>query len=56
VIDPEHEDARVQGVRTFLGMLGDAPGMPSTAIQTVGDKGWDGFSLSIVTELESADG
>jgi predicted O-methyltransferase YrrM len=48
VIDPQSPDARVQGVRRFLEMMGKDPRLSATALQTVGAKGYDGFSLAIV--------
>ncbi|GAB7127854.1 O-methyltransferase [Silvimonas sp. JCM 19000] len=47
VLDASNADPGVAGMRTFLQQLA-APGLTSTAIQTVGSKGWDGFSISIV--------
>ena len=43
-------DARVQGVRDFIRMIGDDPRLEATAIQTVGTKGWDGFTIAILTK------
>ena len=40
--------ARVQGVRRFIEMIGDNPRLTATALQTVGIKGWDGFTLALV--------
>lgn len=42
------EDDRVTGVRRFLELLRDDPRIDATALQTVGMKGWDGFSLGVV--------
>jgi predicted O-methyltransferase YrrM len=39
----------VIGLRAYFDMLATDPRLSSTAVQTVGSKGWDGFSLSIVT-------
>ncbi len=41
-------DEAIVGIRDFLVKLGQQDNVVSTAIQTVGSKGWDGFSLSIV--------
>ena len=49
VIDPAHEDPRVQGVRRFNERLAAEPGVTATTIQTVGSKGYDGFTIAIVT-------
>ncbi len=48
VVDPAAADPRVQGVRTFLHDIATSPRLDGTAIQTVGAKGWDGFSIAIV--------
>ena len=48
VSDPTSEDANVKGVREFLEIIASEPRLDATAIQTVGEKGWDGFSLAIV--------
>ena len=48
VINGESDDARVLGVRRFIEMMGDNPRLTATALQTVGVKGWDGFTLAIV--------
>jgi predicted O-methyltransferase YrrM len=49
VIDPAHEDPRVQGVRRFNELLAAEPRVSATTVQTVGSKGYDGFTLAIVT-------
>ncbi len=46
--DPEGGDPHIRGVRRFYEMLGAEPRLSATAIQTVGDKGYDGFVLAIV--------
>ena len=48
VIDPESEDASVQGARRFNERLGSEPRVVATALQTVGSKGHDGFALGVV--------
>lgn len=48
VADAASADANVQGVRRFMDRLSSNPRLDSTAMQTVGEKGWDGFSMSIV--------
>ncbi|HEY4437630.1 MAG TPA: O-methyltransferase [Lelliottia sp.] len=48
VINGHSDDDRVQGVRRFIEMIGDNPRLTATALQTVGIKGWDGFTLAIV--------
>jgi len=48
VINGQSDDDRVQGVRRFIEMIGENPRLTATALQTVGTKGWDGFTLAIV--------
>ena len=48
VTNPASTDDRVQGVRKFIEMIGDNPHLTATAMQTVGTKGWDGFTLAWV--------
>ncbi|MFT4267553.1 MAG: O-methyltransferase [Xenophilus sp.] len=48
VVEARSTDASVQGVRRFLSMLAADDRLESTAVQTVGEKGWDGFSISVV--------
>ncbi|QGN37931.1 O-methyltransferase [Klebsiella oxytoca] len=48
VANPESTDERVQGVREFIRMMGSDPRLTVTALQTVGNKGWDGFTLAWV--------
>lgn len=48
VTDPESQDKSVQGVRRFIEMMGNDPRLTCTALQTVGLKGWDGFTLAWV--------
>lgn len=49
VIEPNHQDPRVQGVRRFLDLVAAEPRVSATAIQTVGTKGYDGFTFALVT-------
>jgi predicted O-methyltransferase YrrM len=48
--NPWGEDGGMQGVRRFYDLLGAEPRLSSTAIQTVGEKGHDGFALALVTD------
>jgi predicted O-methyltransferase YrrM len=50
VVDAKSDDASVVGVRRFLTMMASEPRLDSTALQTVGEKGWDGFSISVVRD------
>jgi predicted O-methyltransferase YrrM len=49
VVDSASPDPVVQGVRRFHEMLAAEPRATATAIQTVGSKGYDGFTLIRVT-------
>lgn len=48
VADPHSTDPNVLGVRRFIDLIADDPRLSATAIQTVGEKGWDGFALARV--------
>ncbi len=48
VIDAESDSPTVQGVRRFLERLAAEPRVTATAIQTVGNKGYDGFAIALV--------
>lgn len=45
VADPESADPNVIGTRRLFELAGDTPHLVSTAVQTVGAKGYDGFAL-----------
>jgi predicted O-methyltransferase YrrM len=49
VTDPGSDDPRVHGVREFTTAIGGNKALEATALQTVGLKGWDGFSIAVVT-------
>ena len=48
IADPSSKDPDVTGTRRMFEMMSQEPRLEATAIQTVGDKGWDGFALAIV--------
>jgi predicted O-methyltransferase YrrM len=55
IVDPDGFDPRlgeggVQQVRRFYEMLAAEPSLRATVIQTVGEKGHDGFALALVGE------
>jgi predicted O-methyltransferase YrrM len=50
VLDPDDPDPRVRGARQFAELASDQRRVSATTIQTVGVKGWDGFTLAVVTE------
>lgn len=49
VMDAGSNDADVRGTRRLFELLATEPRLTSTAIQTVGIKGWDGLSISVFT-------
>ena len=49
VVDPTHANPDVRGIRRFNKALAIEPRVTATAIQTVGSKGYDGFSIALVT-------
>ena len=51
VIDSASEDPNVLGLRKFVGMISEDERLEATAVQTVGEKGWDGFVIAIVKTL-----
>jgi predicted O-methyltransferase YrrM len=48
VIDAKSRDASVQGVRRLHAMIAEEKRVSATALQTVGVKGYDGFTLALV--------
>ena len=48
VADPQTEDAGALGMRRFHELAGAEPRVEATTIQTVGAKGWDGFTLALI--------
>jgi len=50
VADPNNHDPDVEGVRSLFAMASANPRLSSTAVQTVGVKGWDGFAISVVSD------
>ena len=48
VIDADSNDPSVQGVRRLNQMLAAEPRVSATTVQTVGGKGYDGFTLAVV--------
>lgn len=54
VIEPTSDDPRVISTRAALELFGNDPRLVSTAVQTVGAKGWDGFAIAWVGPAQSA--
>jgi predicted O-methyltransferase YrrM len=50
IADAASADPDVIGIRAFFDLLEANTRLESTAVQTVGSKGWDGFLMSIVGE------
>jgi predicted O-methyltransferase YrrM len=48
VIDAASADPSVRGIRRFHDLVAADPRLTATAIQTVGEKGWDGLTIAIV--------
>jgi predicted O-methyltransferase YrrM len=48
IIDADHADSRVQGIRQFNEMLARDPRVDATIMQTVGAKGYDGIAMALV--------
>lgn len=49
VIDAASDDVNVQGIRGLNDLLAAEQRVTATAIQTVGNKGYDGFAIALVT-------
>jgi len=48
VADPTSTNRDIIGIRRFFDLMSENPRLSATAVQTVGSKGYDGFSLAIV--------
>ncbi|WP_028227396.1 O-methyltransferase [Paraburkholderia ferrariae] len=48
VADPASQEDDVVGVRRYIDRLAQDARLESTAVQTVGSKGWDGFAITVV--------
>lgn len=49
VADPGNRDTDVAGVRQYFETTSADPRLDTTAVQTVGVKGWDGFAITVVS-------
>jgi len=47
VIDSDSDDPDVKGLRDFIQIISADERLEATAIQTVGEKGWDGFVRAV---------
>ena len=50
VLQSDSDDPNLAGTRAVLEALGSDPRLQATALQTVGEKGWDGFALALVVD------
>ena len=50
VLETETDDLDIQGIRRVAEMIATEPRVSATTIQTVGSKGYDGFTLVLVAE------
>lgn len=50
VLERESADPRVQGIRRLVAEIGADPRVEATIIQTVGEKGYDGYLLAVVRQ------
>ncbi|NJR77454.1 O-methyltransferase [Sphingomonas corticis] len=50
VLDPQSDDPRIVGTRALYEAVAAEPRLSATVVQTVGEKGWDGFLLAVVEE------
>jgi predicted O-methyltransferase YrrM len=50
VIDAKSRDPAVKGVRRLFDLIAAEPRVVATAVQTVGEKGYDGFALAVVID------
>jgi predicted O-methyltransferase YrrM len=48
VLDAESDDPNVRGIRRFNELLAAEPRVSATTIQTVSEKGYDGFAVALV--------
>jgi predicted O-methyltransferase YrrM len=48
VLDPSNDDPNLVGIRRLFDALAQERRVTATAIQTVGDKGYDGFLIAVV--------
>jgi predicted O-methyltransferase YrrM len=48
IVNTDSEDPAIVGMRRFFDLAATEKGVSATALQTVGSKGYDGFSLALV--------
>jgi predicted O-methyltransferase YrrM len=52
VVDADSADPDIQGTRSCIGLMAANARLSTTALQTVGAKGYDGFALAVVLPLQ----
>lgn len=52
VLDANHPDERVQGVRRLNQLLAETPQVTATILQTVGPKDYDGMAIAVVNRID----
>lgn len=52
ILDENTGDPSIQGVRRFFDLASQDKRVSATAIQTVGSKGYDGFSIALIESVE----
>ena len=50
LVNPNYNDSSVRSMRELIPALANEPNVMAAAIQTVGNKGYDGFAIALVTE------
>lgn len=48
VLDEATTDPDMRGIRRFIDLVAAEPRLTATAVQTVGEKGYDGFAIAVV--------
>lgn len=51
MINSASDDPNVKGLREFIQIISADERLEATAIQTVGEKGWDGFVMAVVKAI-----
>jgi predicted O-methyltransferase YrrM len=53
IVDAESTDESVKGTRRLFDVMAAEQRLEATALQTVGSKGYDGFVVAMVRELQT---
>ncbi len=54
VLDEATTDPDTRGIRRFIDLVAAEPRLTATAVQTVGEKGYDGFAIAVVNGVRAA--